>query len=209
MIESIQVAVLLLVVLAAVAVTARRLQVPPAILLVVVGVVLAVLPGLPRVELIPELVLLLVLPPLIYSAGVAMSWREFRFNLRPIGLLAIGCVVFTTIAVATVAHWLLGLAWPVAFVLGAIVSPPDVVAPLAIARRLKLPRRLLVILEGEGLANDATALILYRFAVAAVSTGMFSLSDASERFLLILVGEIAYGLGIGWLSLRLRHWARD
>src|ERR1051325_5196132 len=124
---------------------------------------------MPLVELVPELVLLVVLPPLIYSAGVAMSWREFRFNLRPIGLLAIGCVVFTTVAVAAVAHWLLGMAWTVAFVLGAIVSPPDVVAPLAIARRLKLPRRLLVILEGEGLVNDATALILYRFAIAAVS----------------------------------------
>ena len=116
------------------------------------------MPGLPHVELAPELVLLLVLPPLIYSAGVAMSWREFRFNLRPIALLAVGCVVFTTVAVAAVGHALLGLEWPVGFVLGAIVSPPDVVAPLAIARRLGLPRRLLVVLEGEGLANDATAL---------------------------------------------------
>src|ERR1043166_7794494 len=145
MIETIQVAVLLLIVVAAVALAARRLSVPPAILLVIVGVVLALVPGLPRVELVPELVLLLVLPPLIYSAGVAMSW-----------------VIFTTGAVAAVGHWLLALPWPVAFVLGAIVSPPDVVAPLAIARRLGLPRRLMVILEGEGLANDATALILYR-----------------------------------------------
>ena len=112
--------------------------------------------------------LLVILPPLIYSAGVAMSWREFRFNLRPITLLAFGCVVFTTCAVAAAAHYLLGFQWAVAFVLGAIVSPPDVVAPLAIARRLGLPRRLVVVLEGEGLANDATALILYRFAVAAV-----------------------------------------
>src|ERR1043166_8106345 len=162
MIEKIQIAVLLLVVLAAVALAARRLKQPPAIVLVVVGVLLALLPGLPRVELIPELVLLLVLPPLIYTAGVAMSWREFRFNLRPIVLLAVGCVVFTTVAVAAVAHAVLGVPWPVGFVLGAIISPPDVVAPLAIARRLGLPRRLVVILEGEGLANDATALILYR-----------------------------------------------
>ena len=110
MIETVQIAVLLLVVLAAVALAARRMDLPPAILLVVAGVALALVPGLPRVELVPELVLLLVLPPLIYSAGVAMSWREFRFNLRPIALLAIGCVVFTTVAVAAVAHALLGAA---------------------------------------------------------------------------------------------------
>ena len=153
--------------------------------------------------------LLGILPPLIYSAGVAMSWREFRFNLRPIALLAFGCVVFTTCAVAAAAHWLLGMPLAVAFVLGAIVAPPDVVAPLAIARRLGLPRRLVVVLEGEGLANDATALILYRFAVAAVSTGLFSFGQAAGTFALIVVGEIGYGIGIGWLSLRLRRWARD
>src|SRR5512144_307728 len=130
MIATVQIAVLLLVVVAAVALAARRLRVPPAIVLIIVGIVLALVPGLPRVELVPELVLLLVLPPLIYSAGVAMSWREFRFNLRPITLLAVGCVVFTAVAVAAVAHALLGIAWPVAFVLGAIVSPPDTVAPL-------------------------------------------------------------------------------
>ena len=209
MIMTIQVAVLLLVVVAAVDVAARRLRVPPAILLVVVGAVLALVPGLPRVELVPELVLLLVLPPLIYSAGVAMSWREFKFNLRPITLLAIGCVIFTTVAVAAVGHWLLGLEWPVAFVLGAIISPPDVVAPLAIARRLGLPRRLMVILEGEGLANDATALILYRFAVAAVSSGSFSPAPAVGAFLAIFVGEIAWGIAVGWLMLRLRRAAHE
>ena len=125
--------------------------------------------------------LLLVLPPLIYSAGVAMSWREFKFNLRPIVLLAVGCVIFTAFAVAAATHYLIGLPWTVGFLLGAIVAPPDVVAPLAIARRLGMPRRILVVLEGEGLANDATALILYRFAVAAISTGMFSLPKAAAR----------------------------
>ena len=114
-------------------------------------------------ELAPELVLLGILPPLIYSAGVAMSWREFRFNLRPISLLAFGSVVFTTCAVAAAVHWLLGMPSAIGFLLGAIVSPPDAVAPLAIVRRLGVPRRLVVVLEGEGLANDATALILYRF----------------------------------------------
>jgi Na+/H+ antiporter len=199
----------LLAVLVVVAIVARRLNTAPSILLVIAGIGLALAPGLPRIELAPELVLLLILPPLIYSAGVAMSWREFRFNLRPITLLAFGCVVFTTCAVAAVAHGLLGMPLAVAFVLGAIVAPPDVVAPLAIARRLGLPRRLLVVLEGEGLANDATALILYRFAVAAVSTGLFSFQQAAGTFALIVVGEIAYGIGIGWLSLRLRKWARD
>ena len=186
---------LLLSVLVVVAVLARWLKTAPSILLVIAGVGLALAPGLPRIELAPDLVLLGILPPLIYSAGVAMSWREFRFNLRPIALLAFGCVVFTTCAVAAAAHWLLGIPIAVAFVLGAIVAPPDVVAPLAIARRLGLPRRLVVVLEGEGLVNDATALILYRFAVAAVSTGLFSFGQAAGTFALIVVGEIAYGAG--------------
>jgi len=175
----------------------------------VAGIGMALVPGLPRVTLAPEVVLLVILPPLIYSAGVAMSWREFRYNLRPIGLLAFGCVVFTACAVAAAAHYLLHFDWAVGFVLGAIVAPPDVVAPLAIARRLGLPRRLVVVLEGEGLANDATALILYRFAVVAVTTGMFSLEKAGGTFALIVVGEIVWGIGAGWLSLRLRQWAHD
>src|ERR1700732_186525 len=209
MVLTIQILVLLLAVVAAVAVLAARLKIPPAILLVLIGVVLALIPGLPTVELAPELVLLLVLPPVIYSSAVAMSWREFRFNLRPISLLAVGCVVFTTVAVAAATHWLLGLAWPVGFLLGAIVSPPDAVAPLSIARRLQLPRRILVILEGEGLANDAAALILYRFAVAAVSAGAFSFPQAIGMFTVIVAGELLWGIGVGWLMLRLRQWVHD
>ena len=153
--------------------------------------------------------LLVLLPPIIYWAGVSMSWREFRFNLRPISLLAFGCVVFTTCAVAAALHWLFGWPWAVSFLLGAIVAPPDVVAPLTLVRPLNVPRRLLVVLEGEGLANDATALILYRFAVAAIVTGTFSAFEAAGTFAVIVVGEIAYGIGIGWLSLRLRRWAAD
>src|SRR6187401_3271819 len=201
--------ILFLLAVLVVVVAARRLHTAPSVLLVAAGIGLALIPGLPRIELAPELVLLGILPPLIYASGVAMSWREFRFNLRPITLLAFGCVVFTACGVAAVAHGLLGMPLAVAFVLGAIIAPPDVVAPLAIARRLGLPRRLLVVLEGEGLANDATALILYRFAVAAVSTGLFSFQQAAGTFALIVAGEIAYGIGIGWLSLRLRKWARD
>jgi monovalent cation/hydrogen antiporter len=206
---TIQTLLLLLAVMVIVAIVARRINVAPTILLVIAGIGLALLPGVPQIELAPELVLLGILPPLIYSAGVAMSWREFRFNLRPITLLALGCVVFTTCAVAGVAHFFLGMPVAVAFVLGAIVAPPDAVAPLAIARRLGIPRRIIVVLEGEGVANDATALILYRFAVAAVSTGLFSLWEAAGAFAAIVVGEIAYGVAVGWLSLRLRHWARD
>jgi CPA1 family monovalent cation:H+ antiporter len=209
MISTIHTLVLLLVVLAAVALAARRLKVPPAILLVLTGILLALVPGLPRLELAPEIALLVVLPPLVYSASVAMSWREFRFNLRPISLLAVGCVVFSTVVVAAASRWLLGFPWAAGFVLGAIVSPPDPVAPVAIARRMHLPKRIVVILEGEGLANDATALILYRFAVTAVSVGVFSFAPAVGTFALILVGEILWGLGCGWLMLRLRRWVND
>jgi len=209
MTETFQILILLMVVISAVAVVARRLEVPPAILLVITGVGLALIPGLPTPQLAPDLVLVLVLPPVIYWSAVKMSWREFRFNLRPITLLALGCVVFTTVAVAAATHWLLGFPWPVGFVLGAIVSPPDPVAPLAIAQRLQIPKRLLVILEGEGLANDATALVLYRFAVSAVSVGSFSFGEAVGSLAAIVGCEIVWGIGAGWLMLRLRRWVRE
>jgi monovalent cation/hydrogen antiporter len=204
-----QIFLILLAVLAGTALLARRIDVAPAILLLLAGIMLAFVPGMPTVELPPELVLLVFLPPLIYSASVAMSWREFRSNLRPIILLSVGCVIFTACAVATATHYLIGLPWGIGFLLGAIVAPPDVVAPLAIARKLGMPRRILVVLEGEGLANDATALILYRFAVAAISTGVFSLPKATGTFAVIVIGEILFGVAVGWLSLRARHHARD
>jgi len=122
-----------------------------------------------------------------------MSWREFRSNLRPIILLAVGCVIFTAFAVAAATHYLIGLPWNVGFLLGAIVAPPDVVAPLAIARKLGLPRRILVVLEGEGLANDATALILYRFAGGAISTGCSHVPKAAGTFVAIIAGELLFG----------------
>src|SRR3979411_2481506 len=204
-----QIFLILLAVLAATALLARRFNVAPAILLLLAGISLAFVPGMPSLELPPELMLLVVLPPLIYSASVAMSWREFKYNLRPIMLLAVGCVIFTACAVAAATHYLIGLPWNVGFVLGAIVAPPDVVAPLASARKLGRPRRILVVLEGEGLANDATALIVYRFAVMAISTGMFSLPKAAGTFVAIIVGEALFGAAVGWLSLRARHRARD
>src|SRR3981081_3340719 len=203
-----QIFLILLAVLAGTALLAKRINTAPAILLLLAGTALAFVPGMPSLELPPELVLLLVLPPLIYSASVAMSWREFKYNLRPIMLLAVGCVIFTACAVAAATHYLIGLPWNVGFVLGAIVAPPDGVAALASGRKLGVPRRILVVLEGEGLANDATALIVYRFAVMAISTGMFSLPKAAGTFVVIVVGEMLFGAAVGWLSLRARHRPR-
>jgi CPA1 family monovalent cation:H+ antiporter len=204
-----QIVLILFAVLAGASLLARRTDVAPAILLLLAGIGLAFVPGMPRLELSPELVLLVVLPPLIYSASVAMSWREFRYNLRPIMLLAVGCVIFTAAAVATAVHYLIGLPWQVGFLLGAIVAPTDAVAPLAVARKLNIPRRILVVLEGEGLANDATALILYRFAVIAIASGGFSLSMATGEFAAIVAGEIVFGVAVGWLTLRARRFACD
>jgi len=130
---------------------ARRLRIPQSILLVIIGAALAFAPGFARVSLHPDLVLLGLLPPLLYTSGVGMSWRGFKRNLRPIMLLAIGCVLFTASAVAMATHWLLHLPWSIGFVLGAVVSPPDAVAPMAIARRLEVPKRILTVLEGEDL----------------------------------------------------------
>jgi len=188
---------------------ARRFRIPQSILLVLVGAGLAFVPGVPRVTLNPELVLLLLLPPLLYSSGVGMSWRGFKSNLRSIMLLATGCVLFTAVAVAASTHWLLGLPWAVGFVLGAVVSPPDAVAPMAIARRLAVPRRVLTVLEGEGLVNDATALILFSFAVAAAVTGGISIERATRAFAVIVGGEILWGISVGWLLLRLRAWSKS
>jgi len=188
---------------------ARRLHVPQSILLVIVGAAVAFVPHFPAVELHPDLVLLLLLPPLLYYSGVGMSWRGFKQNLRAIMLLAVGCVLFTAGVVAAATHYLLHLPWAVGFVLGAVVSPPDAVAPMAIARRLPLPKRVLTVLEGEGLVNDATALILFSFAVGAVATGGVSVSKAAEAFAAIVVCEMAWGYVVGWGMLRLRHWSRD
>lgn len=188
---------------------ARRLRVPQSILLVSMGAALAFLPKFPRVTLHPDFVLLLLLPPLLYYSGVGMSWRGFKKNLRSIMVMAVGCVLWTAFTVAAAVHWLLHMPWAIGFVLGAVVSPPDAVAPMAIARRLSVPKRILTVLEGEGLVNDATALILFTFAVGAVTTGSFSLAAASMNFGLIVAAEIAWGTAVGWALLRLRHWSND
>ena len=150
-----------------------------------------------------------LLPPLIYFAAFSMSWQAFRHNLSPIALLAVGCVLATTLVVGLVSHQLLGLPLAVAFMLGAIVSPPDVLAPLAVAQRLGIPRRLSAILEGEGLVNDATALILFNLALAAALTGQFSAVGAVRDFVLVLVGETAWGFVVGFIGLHARHLVRE
>src|SRR5688572_3579961 len=156
----------LMLAVAALATVARRLAVSYPILLVFGGLVLGFVPGLPHVDLAPEVAFLIFLPPLLYVAGFFTSLREFKANLRPILLLAVGLPLFTMAVVALVAHEVVGLSWPIAFLLGAIVSPPDAVAATAVAQRLRLPRRMVALLEGESLLNDATALVAYRMALA-------------------------------------------
>src|SRR5262249_28908955 len=152
-------------------------------------------PGLPQVRLSPELVFLVFLPPLLYPAALFTSWRDFRANLRPICLLAVGLVLFTTVVVGFLANRLIP-DFPLAagFALGAIISPPDAVAATAIAQRLHMPRRIIMILEGESLVNDATALVAYRFAVAAVVTGSVSWSQIEAQFFIVGLGGILIGL---------------
>jgi CPA1 family monovalent cation:H+ antiporter len=209
MIEGLYTAAGLLVVVAAVAWIADRVRLPIPILLVIAGIALALVPGMPTVALHSDFVMLALLPPLIYFAAFSMSWQAFRGNLREILLLAIGCVLATTAAVAFAAHAWIGLPLAVAFMLGAIVSPPDVVAPLAVAERLGIPRRIMAVLEGEGLINDATALILFSVALGATLTGRFSPVNAVRDFVLVLVGETTWGLIVGYLLLRVRHFARE
>jgi CPA1 family monovalent cation:H+ antiporter len=188
----------LLVAIVVLATLAARLRLPYAILLVLGGLLLSFLPGLPDVTIDPTLILFVFLPPLIYSSAWNTSWREFRATLRPILLLAVGLVLATTIVVAIVAHAFIGFPWAVAFVLGAVVSPTDAVAASATARSVGLPRRLMTLLEGESMVNDATGLVIYRFAVAAVVAGNFSLAQASLQFVLVSVGGLLVGLVVGW-----------
>jgi len=187
----------LLVAIIALAAVATKIRMPYAIFLTLGGLLLGFIPGLPRVQLNPDLVLFLFLPPLIYSSAWFTSWREFRATLRPILQLSIGLVLVTTSVVAIVAHSV-GLPWPVAFVLGALVSPTDAVAASAMARSFGLARRVMTVIEGESIVNDATGLVIYRFAVAAVVTGTFSLGEASLQFVLVSLGGLLVGIVVGW-----------
>ena len=197
--EPIEIVVLLLAVVALLTVVARRIGVPYPILMVLGGLALGFVPGLPRVELEPNVVLLIFLPPILFSAAYLSSPRELWRSVRPISLLAFGLVLITTLAVALVISALVpGLPFAAALALGAIVSPPDAIAATSIAQRLGLPRRVVTILEGESLVNDATALVTYRFAVTAALTGTFSLNEAVLDFVVVVIGGVAIGLLVGW-----------
>ena len=200
------VALALILAVATMLAVAPTLRIPYPILLVLGGLVIGVLPGMPNFELDPQLVFFGVLPPLLYGAAFFTSLRDLRANARPIGLLAIGLVVATTVGVAVVAHAFVDdLSWASAFVLGAIVSSTDPLAATSIARRLGVPPKLVGIVEGESLVNDGTGLVLYRVAVAAVVTGSFSAFYTGGLFLVVAGGGVALGLGVGWLVRQLRR----
>lgn len=199
-----EIIILLLTVVLALTTVARKFAIPYPILLVIGGLVLSFIPGLPTIRLDPDLIFLVFLPPLLWAAAYFTSWRDFRANARPIILLAVGLVLATTAAVAYVAHAVLpGLGWAEAIVLGAIVSPPDAVSATAIVKQLHLPRRGISILEGESLVNDATALVLYRAALVTAVSGTFELSITLMDFFLAATMGIAVGFVVGILS----RWA--
>jgi CPA1 family monovalent cation:H+ antiporter len=190
-------------------VLAPVLRLPVPILLVFGGIVLGFIPGLPHVVLAPDIVLVAVLPPLLYSGAFFTSLRDLRTNRRPIAFLAFGLVGATMASVAVVAHAWIGLPWAVAFTLGAIVSPTDALAATEIASRVGAPRRIVSIIEGESLLNDGTALVLYRTAAAAAVGGSFSLLDASARMVVDVAGGIAGGLAVGWVVRQIRRRLDD
>jgi monovalent cation/hydrogen antiporter len=200
------VALALILAVATMLAAAPTLRIPYPILLVLGGLVIGLVPGMPEFELRPELVFFGVLPPLLYGSAFFTSLRDLRASARPIGLLAVGLVVVTTVGVAVVAHAFVdGLSWASAFVLGAIVSPTDPLAATSIARRFGIPRKLVTIVEGESLVNDGTGLVLYRVAVAAVLTGSFSALYTEGLFVVVAGGGIAVGLAVGWLVRQVRR----
>ncbi|THF68518.1 Na+/H+ antiporter [Deinococcus sp. Arct2-2] len=193
----------LMAAVAALATAASRLRIPYPVLLVLGGLALAFVPGLPRVALKPDVIFLLFLPPLLFAGAYGASWRDLRDNARAIGMLAIGLVLVTTVAVAVVAHLVAGLPWAAAFVLGAVVSPTDAIAATTIAQRLGVPSRIVTVLEGESLVNDATGIVAYRIAVGvAAGTVAFSPLAAGVQVLVGAVGGLLVGVVSGWLTIR-------
>src|SRR5688572_20764742 len=189
---------------------ANWIRVPYRVVLVLAGIGFGFTFDWTELSLEPHLMLAIVLPAVLYPAAINTSWRDFRSMLRPILLLAIGLVATTTLAVGLAFKWLVpDVPWAVAFALGAIVSPPDAVAATAVLRRFRLPRRIVTLLEGESLVNDATGLVLYRFAIATVLTGAFSGWALVGEFGLIAVGGIVLGLAMGWITTKLQERLRD
>ena len=183
---------------AVIATLANRVRVPEPVLFVAAGLAISFVPALPEVELDPDLTLAVFLPPLLYWAALHISVRQVRENVRPISFLAVGFVLATMVVVAVVGHLAFGLPWAVAAVLGAIVAPPDPLAAVSVGQRLGVPRRIVTILEGEGLLNDATALVAYRVAVGAAVTGAFSPAQAAFQLVVSAVGGTLIGLAVGW-----------
>ncbi|WP_395689126.1 Na+/H+ antiporter [Caenimonas koreensis] len=189
---------------------ARHFKFPYPIALVAGGAVLGLVPSLPQFVFDPQLILVAVLPPILYQAALLTSWSDFKANIRPIGMLAIGLVVVTTLAVGAALKWMVpDVPWAAAFVLGAIVSPPDAVAATTILSRLNMPRRIVTILEGESLVNDASGLVMYKFAVAAVLTGAFSLADAAMQFAIVSAGGIAVGALLAFVYIAIHRKLGD
>jgi monovalent cation/hydrogen antiporter len=201
-----EVVLALLVAIVAVGLVAQRLELPAPALFVLGGLGIALVPGLPPVAFEPHLIFTIFIPPLLYRASLLASWRDLHANFRPIMLLSVGLVVFTTVVVGVAVHAVLPeLPLGAAFALGALVSPPDAAAATGFLRQLVVPRRIATILEGEGLVNDATAIIAYRMAVAAVVTGTFSLSGAGLQFLRVGSFGVGVGFAVGWLVRLLRQ----
>lgn len=198
--ENFQVVIFIMTILIVLSAFADKIKLPYPILLIVVGLIIGFAPALPNLELNPEIVFLIFLPPLLFDAAFKTSWHDFKKEIRPISTLAITLVFFTTVTVGIAAHYLIpGFSWPLSFVLGAIVSPPDAVAAASITKGLGLNRRVITIIEGESLVNDASALIAYRYAVAAAVSGTFVLWKAGLEFLKVAAGGIAAGLIIGFV----------
>jgi monovalent cation/hydrogen antiporter len=189
---------------------ARRARLPYPIALVIGGGAVGFVPGLPPLDFDPQLLLVIVLPPILYQAALLTSWRDFKANLRPIGMLAIGLVIVTTLAVgATLKLLVPDLPWAAAFAFGAIVSPPDAVAATAVLSSMNMPRRIVTVLEGESLVNDASGLVIYKFAVAAVLTGAFSLAEATAQFGVLAAGGVVIGMAVSWLFIRIHPHLGD
>ncbi|MBX2900472.1 MAG: Na+/H+ antiporter [Cyclobacteriaceae bacterium] len=197
--EDVGLIIILLSIVTALAQVTDRVRIPYPILLVLAGIGIGLVPGLPHIHLNPDVVFLIFLPPVLYAAAWYTSWPDFKAHIRPISLLAIGCVLFTTVLVAMAAHYFIpGFDWPESFVLGAIISPPDAVAATAATKGLKIPKRIITILEGESLVNDATGLIAYRYAIAATS-GSFIFWLAGINFFYVASLGVVVGLAVGYV----------
>ena len=201
---------ILLVALAAMLVVAAVWRLPPSLLFVSGGLILGFVPGLPHFQLAPDIVLVAILPPLLYSSAFFTGLRDLRANLRPITLLSVGLVAATMCAVAVIAHAAVsGLSWAAAFTLGAVVSPTDALAATEVIRRVGAPRRIVAIIEGESLVNDGLALVLYKTAVAAAVAGTFSIWNASWHLVVNVIGGIAVGLAVGFVVRQVRRRVDD